>query len=806
MAERYTSRIALVLDSPVEDVGEVVAPAVKAGDVDRHAPVGDGREAQEVNWGGRMAKAVVRQLVDDDGSPLLRTEAYIGNEGLVQGMTRQAQLVQGLARQLSGQVAGVRDLSAMADRDVAWINRLAIGAVERHDAIRTVDAGPGTHWVHTYGAARLDVPDLELYGMAKSQVPAAEDAIAHVQTTLLERGLKTQLALPTGEPVYLVPVLDAWQHLPQDWPGVGRAGQDRGPGRTTGNPVDPAQAAAGSVPQGLQGRARRAARHVTTAEERTVAPMPPTASGRSHGRAWMGLDVPTWLGVAGATLLAGVLRLVAIGRHLPQLVEPDEPTTVDRAMNVLEGMPAPPIWDWPPGGAAIDAVVLTLGDWLGAPTLTDPATAYLWSRVAFALLGVLLVPATAVLAGQLSGVGRARRVAAVGAALTMAVSFLLVRFARQVHPDPLQSLFIVFALLAVLRARRGGLGWWGMAGAMAGAAAAMKFIGGLVLVPIVVYALVVPSTWNGRVRTAALAVGGAATAFVVATLGTAITDIRGLVEGISWQFGMQTGPRLGYEGTEPVVAWFWGDVLPGSLGWPVMLGSVAGLVWLVIRRRIGDSVLVGAAVVLLAFPLLSSVRFPHYALPALPLLAVAAMVALGDLSTAGLPALRATAGALAVVGAVGLWLPLSGDLGLVAAARGIDTREQATTWLAGRDDASVRVWGEDYALAHTPDVRAVNATRTDWRGCGCLYVISSYNEDRYRRDPITYADEVATYDALHEAGTVVASFEPSIPLSYRWNLLPQWGVGALWRGDPTSDETLVTGPLVTVLRIESDTP
>lgn len=230
MAEKYTSRIALVLDSPVEDVGEVVAAAVKAGDVDRHAPVRDGREAQEVNWGGRMAKAVVRQLVDDDGSPLLRTEAYIGNEGLVQGLTRQAQLVQGLARQLPGRVAGVRDLSAMADRDVAWINRLAIGAVERHDAIRTVDVGPGTHWVHTYGAARLDIPDLELYGMPKVKVPAAEDAIAHVQTALLERGLKTQLTLPTGESVYLVPVLDAWQHLPQDWPGVGRAGQDRGPG------------------------------------------------------------------------------------------------------------------------------------------------------------------------------------------------------------------------------------------------------------------------------------------------------------------------------------------------------------------------------------------------------------------------------------------------------------------------------------------------------------------------------------------------------------------------------------------------
>ena len=231
MADRYTSRIALVLDAPVDDVGDLVAAAVRAGDVDRHAPFpGQAQQAQEVNWGGRMAKAVVRQLADDDGAPLLRTEAYIGADGLVQGMTRQAQLLQGLARQLSGRVTGVRDLSAMADHDVGWVNRLAIGAVEQSDVINVVDAGTGTHWVHTYGAARLDVPDLELYGLAKAQVSAAELAIAHVHATLVERGLKADLALPSGEPVYLVPVLESWQHLSLDWPGVGRAGQDRGPG------------------------------------------------------------------------------------------------------------------------------------------------------------------------------------------------------------------------------------------------------------------------------------------------------------------------------------------------------------------------------------------------------------------------------------------------------------------------------------------------------------------------------------------------------------------------------------------------
>lgn len=231
MADKYTSQIALVLDRQVDDVGEVVAAATRAGDVDRHAPVRDGTEAHEVNWGGRMAKAVVRRLVDaSDGAHLLRTEAYIGDDGLVNGLQRQAQLLQGLARQLTGRVTGLRDLSAMADHDVAWMNRLAIGAVEREDAIEVVDAGQGTHWVHTFGAARLDVPDLELYGLARARVPAAMAAVRHVHDQLLAGGLTADLSLPGGEPVYLVPVLEAWQHVSLDWPGVGRAGQERGPG------------------------------------------------------------------------------------------------------------------------------------------------------------------------------------------------------------------------------------------------------------------------------------------------------------------------------------------------------------------------------------------------------------------------------------------------------------------------------------------------------------------------------------------------------------------------------------------------
>lgn len=229
MADRYTSKVGLIVEG-VEDVGAVVAAAIRARGVDRAAPVRDeGRVAQEVHWGGRMQKAVVR-LVHEDGISLLRTEAYIGSDGMRHGLQRQAQLLQALARELARPVAAVRDVSALTDHDESWLHRVAIGSVELDDALSVKADGQGTWWVRTHGAARFDVPDLELYGLGRHQVDAARSALRHLLGQLLTQGIARPLSMPDGTPVYLVPVLEAWQHLPFAWSGVGRAGEERGQG------------------------------------------------------------------------------------------------------------------------------------------------------------------------------------------------------------------------------------------------------------------------------------------------------------------------------------------------------------------------------------------------------------------------------------------------------------------------------------------------------------------------------------------------------------------------------------------------
>ena len=233
MAEQLPSRLALALSDPVDDLAALVARARSAGGIDRANPLAGGSSQFEVHWGGRMQRAVVRALADEDGVALLRTEATIGADGLHGGMVRHAQLLEAFAEVLEGaRVTEVRDLSARAQHEAAWLSRIARGEVVLEDGVRSVVAGEGpVRWIHTHGAARFGVPDLELYDLADGiVVDHALGVLRGVLGQLLEGGIGALLTLPGGPRVRLIPVLEAWPRLPLELPGVGRAGVDRGPG------------------------------------------------------------------------------------------------------------------------------------------------------------------------------------------------------------------------------------------------------------------------------------------------------------------------------------------------------------------------------------------------------------------------------------------------------------------------------------------------------------------------------------------------------------------------------------------------
>lgn len=238
MGEHLSSRMALVVDAPVADVGALVATARAAGGVDRVVPLTTSSGAVEVHWGGRLQRAVVRGLTDeDDGASLLRTEASIGSDGLVDGLARQATLLTALATALTasgtGRVLRVRDHAARIERDLRWLGRVAAGGAGPDDAVTLVVAGEGpARWIHTHGAARFGVPDLELYDVpaAEATTRVALDALRLVMAQLLAGGIGAVLTLGDGVRVRLIPVLEAWPRLALTSPGIGRAGIDRGPG------------------------------------------------------------------------------------------------------------------------------------------------------------------------------------------------------------------------------------------------------------------------------------------------------------------------------------------------------------------------------------------------------------------------------------------------------------------------------------------------------------------------------------------------------------------------------------------------
>jgi hypothetical protein len=73
--------------------------------------------------------------------------------------------------------------------------------------------------------------------------------------------------------------------------------------------------------------------------------------------------------------------------------------------------------------------------------------------------------------------------------------------------------------------------------------------------------------------------------------------------------------------------------------------------------------------------------------------------------------------------------------------------------------------------------------------------LSSLQEDRYRRLPSRYPREVAGYESIRRAGRRIAVVEPTLPLSYRWDLLPQWGLDRI----PLRGPLPRVGPTVTIL-------
>jgi len=361
-----------------------------------------------------------------------------------------------------------------------------------------------------------------------------------------------------------------------------------------------------------------------------VAPLRPSET--SH---WGGPRAALGAILAGAA----ALRLVGIQYGLPygSLLDPDEQNVVPRAWRMTHGGGLDPhFFDWP---TLVMYLLAPFQAWHGEPS-------YLTGRLVIVALAVAGVGAAWWLGAAAYGT-----VAAAVAAIVTAVESTHVAFSHAAVTDVPLTTFVTIALALLVTGR------FELAGIAIGLAAAAKYPGALVVVPLLVVAW---RQWRRLALSLALAFAAffAAAPFVILDAGStwsALTRIQ-REHRRGW---------LGFEHDHWSGVAFAGRLWDG-LGPVLVIAAVALVVALVKRSRRGDVVLGTFVLAYYASLLPLHSHFPRYVLPLVP--------ALG--------ALAGRFRAFAPVTLLLLVVPLAWSIRDDARLTRTDTRIVATRWIA----------------------------------------------------------------------------------------------------------------------------
>jgi 4-amino-4-deoxy-L-arabinose transferase-like glycosyltransferase len=439
--------------------------------------------------------------------------------------------------------------------------------------------------------------------------------------------------------------------------------------------------------------------------------------------------------VAGLLAGAAALRLVGITYGLPYpLLNPDEQSIVPRAWAMVHGGGLDPGWyDYP--SLVIEALAP------GQLGLDDPS--YLAGRLVVVAFGVAGVGAAWWLGARAYGT-----LAGFVAGAFTAVATTHVAYSRTAVTDvPFTTLATVSLGLMVTRRLE-------LAGLAAGLAAAAKYPGVVLLVPLVL------AGYRERRRLAiglGLAVVGfaAASPFVLVHAGAAADDARRVSERANEGW-------LGFE-NDPWTPFAFVDRLWEAVG-PALILAGAALVIALLRRRRPDVVLASFALAYFATLLPIDAHFDRYVLPLVPVLG----------------ALAGSLGALAPVTLVLLVVPLTWSVRDTRDLTRQDTREAAQAWIDRRiprsalvaADPSAPPFGRRAERFDLPAPWQDSDPRRDLRRLrqdGVRYVVvSGAVADRVRAAERDYPREAAFYDALERSAKRVYRLDPGGAYSGPW--------------------------------------
>lgn len=381
----------------------------------------------------------------------------------------------------------------------------------------------------------------------------------------------------------------------------------------------------------------------------------------------------------------------------------------------------------------------------------------------------------------------ADRRAAIFAALVVAVSPIDIQLAHMIQVDTALAFFCLVSLLLFHRiatdARRR---WYILAGVSIGLAAASKYTGALLIPVLVAVHLLRSKTWAAALRSLrdpSLLLGIAASIAVFFVVNPyIILSSSEFYRDFSFEEHHVSYGHLGIDPGTSTLAYYFLNVLPSCLGWPLAIAILLGLVVLFRRRDESLVVLLFPAIYLFTISTWT-MRAERYLFPLIPpLIAVGAvgLVRLWDLAVerAGKVSAAARNRARTVIGAIVVALlivfPLLSSADYLHSLGLPDTRAIAKEWIMEhlKPGAAIATgpYGVDfpdstYPMLHIPFIafeteRALPFYDTRWYEDMDLLIASDFDYGRFAAEPERYAGFLPYYDSLGQRWTKVADFTP----------------------------------------------
>ena len=397
---------------------------------------------------------------------------------------------------------------------------------------------------------------------------------------------------------------------------------------------------------------------------------------------------PSRLAFALILAVGLAVRLYGIDHGLPYVYNYDEVYHfTSRAITMLGGDLNPNYFDNPSALTYLIHFALRFGYGGGWPfgdfggalreLRADPSAAYLVGRSISTILCMLAVVAVFAIGKGLWG-----RAEGLAAAAILCFAFLPVAYSRLALTDAGVLLPISVAVYGIVKVQDDGRRrYFLIAGAAIGLAVGFKYTAGVIVVPFLVAAALRARRDRTAFANVALGVLAAAVVFFATTPYFLLTLPATLVE-LADLSGAANTPKAGQPPENRLV--FYLASLTWGLGLGAAVAAAGGLLW-EIRRDPVRALLLALVPVLLIVYLAGAERFfARWLMPAYPVLAMLAGVALGRLARLSSRRAGVRAGVLALLLAVVLAQPLAADVRSARVLAREDTRQITRSFLLDR--------------------------------------------------------------------------------------------------------------------------